>query len=57
MRAMASMRSGPAVSTPPTISSAISVVVTSITAERSFDSTSFSIDWPPVPVAWNTMQS
>ena len=54
---MASSRAGPAERTPPTISSAISVVVTSITAARSPESTSFSIDWPPVPVAWKTRQS
>src|SRR5688572_27509266 len=55
--AKTSMRVGPAVRTPPTSSSAISVVVTSSTPARRPESTSFSIDWPPVPVAWNTMQS
>ena len=48
---------GPAESTPPTTSSAISVVVASITPASRPDSTSFSIDWPPVPVAWKTRQS
>ena len=51
------MRSGPAEKTPPTSSSAISVVVTSITAASRPESTSFSIDWPPVPVAWKVRQS
>ena len=54
---IASRRAGPAESTPPTISSAISVVVTSITPVSRPESTSFSIDWPPVPVAWKTRQS
>ena len=51
------MRSGPAENTPPTSSSAISVVVTSITPASRPESTSFSIDWPPVPVAWKVRQS
>jgi hypothetical protein len=33
------------------------VVVTSITPASKPESASFSIDWPPVPVAWNTRQS
>jgi hypothetical protein len=48
---------GPADSTPPTNSSATSVVVRSSTAVSEPDATSFSIDCPPVPVAWKTMQS
>jgi hypothetical protein len=54
---IASSRPGPADITPPPISSAISVVETSITPASRPESTSFSIDWPPVPVAWNTRQS
>ena len=34
-----------------------SVVDTSMTPVRSPESTSFSIDWPPIPVAWKTRQS
>ena len=56
-RANASKRSGPALSTPPTISSHTSVVEMSSTPASRPESTSFSIDWPPVPVAWNTRQS
>ena len=33
------------------------MVETSITADSSLESTSFSIDCPPVPVAWKTRQS
>ena len=33
------------------------MVVASITPVSSPESTSPSIDWPPVPVAWNTRQS
>jgi hypothetical protein len=51
---IAPSRSGPAEKTPPTRWSAISVVVMSRTAAISPESTSFSIDRPPVPVAWNT---
>ncbi len=51
-----SKRSGPADSTPPTISSQTSVVVMSMTPAIRPESTSFSIDWPPVPVAWKTRQ-
>jgi hypothetical protein len=40
----ASRRVGPAESTPPAISSAISVVVTSMTPASKPESTSFSID-------------
>ena len=33
------------------------LTITSITPARSPEAASFSIDWPPVPVAWNTRQS
>jgi hypothetical protein len=33
------------------------VVDTSITPASNPESASFSIDWPPTPVAWNTRQS
>jgi hypothetical protein len=56
-RMIDSKRCGPAENTPPTNSSATSVVVTSMTAVIRPESTSFSIDWPPVPVAWNVRQS
>ena len=52
-----SKRSGPAENTPPTSSSATSVVVMSMTAEINPESTSFSSDCPPVPVAWKVRQS
>ena len=57
LRAIAPSRSGPAENTPPTRWSAISVVVMSRTAVIRPESTSFSIDCPPVPVAWNTSGS
>ena len=57
LRAIAPSRSGPAENTPPTRWSAISVVVMSRTAAIRPESTSFSIDCPPVPVAWNTSGS
>ena len=57
MAAITSRRSGPAGNTPPTTRSAISVVVMSSTAVIIPDSTSFSIERPPVPVAWKTSGS
>ena len=54
---MAPKRSSVAGNTPPIIMSQISVVVTSMTPDSSRESTSFSMDWPPMPVAWNTRQS
>src|SRR5438128_5079040 len=56
-RPAASSLSGPAESTPPTSSSASSVVVRSRTPLRKLDSTSASMDCPPVPVAWKTSTS
>src|SRR4051794_33959037 len=44
-------------STPPPISSAISVVVASIAPDKSPGSASFSTDGPPTPVAGKTRQS
>ena len=44
-------------STPPTTSSVTSVVVMSSTPASRPESASFSMVWPPVPVAWKTRQS
>ena len=43
--------------TPPISRSQTSVVVMSMTPASTPESTSFSIDWPPMPVAWNTRHS
>ena len=56
-KAAALQRSGPAVSTPPAISSHHSVVVRSSTPLMKPPLTSASIHFPPVPVAWNTSTS
>jgi hypothetical protein len=57
VRAIASSRPSPALITPPISRSHTSVVEISSTPAISPSSTSFSIDWPPVPVAWKTRQS
>ena len=57
VRMIAPKRSSSAGSTPPMSMSATSVVVTSMTAEMAPESINFSIDRPPVPVAWNTRHS
>lgn len=56
-RTIASIRPGPPGITPPTISSATSVVVASITPAMLPEATSRSMIFPPVPVAWNTIGS
>ena len=56
-RITAPKRSSVAGITPPMSRSQTSVVVTSITPCSRPDSISFSIDWPPTPVAWKTRQS
>ena len=57
MRANAPKRSSVAANTPPISRSHTSVVVRSIAASSSPESASFSIERPPVPVAWNTRHS
>ena len=54
---MAPKRSSVAGNTPPISRSQTSVVVTSITPASRPESTSFSIERPPMPVAWNTRHS
>ena len=56
-RIIAPMRSSVAGSTPPNSMSAISVVMISMTPVSSPESTSFSIERPPTPVAWKTRHS
>ena len=57
MRMIAPKRSSVAGSTPPISMSATSVVVRSMTPAIMPESTSFSIERPPTPVAWNTRHS
>ena len=57
VRAIAPKRSSVAGNTPPSKRSQTSVVVMSITPAIASKSTSFSIDWPPTPVAWKTRHS
>jgi hypothetical protein len=54
---MAPNLSSVAAKTPPTRRSATSVVVRSMTARKNPLSASFSIDCPPMPVAWKTQAS